>query len=75
MEYLKIPPDTVIPPLRFSIVEPYLYRGSYPRPLNFPFLEDLKLKTILSLTPEPLVQDTAQWAESHNIRLVHIKPE
>ncbi|KZF21510.1 protein-tyrosine phosphatase, partial [Xylona heveae TC161] len=65
---------TFIPPLRFAVVEPHLYRGSYPRPLNLGFLESLKLKTIISLTPEPLSQDIQRWAHSHDISLVHFAP-
>ncbi|KAI9837709.1 MAG: hypothetical protein M1819_006642 [Sarea resinae] len=75
MDLSNMPSDTVIPPLRFAIVEPYLYRGSYPRPLNFPFLESLKLKTVISLTPEPPAENVAAWAESQGIRHIHIRPE
>lgn len=67
--------DLVIPPLRFSIVEDKLYRGSYPRPLNFKFLESLKLKTILSITPEPLAEDAAGWCRSQGINMLWIQPE
>ncbi|KAH0536814.1 hypothetical protein FGG08_006347 [Glutinoglossum americanum] len=75
MEHTHIPEGTIIPPLRFATVEPYVYRGSYPRPLNFPFLESLELKVILSLTPEPLDEKLKQWADSQGIRQIHIKPE
>lgn len=67
--------DLVIPPLRFSIVEDKLYRGSYPRPLNFKFLESLNLCTILSLTPEPLTEDAAGWCRARGISMIHIRPE
>ncbi|KAI9773620.1 MAG: hypothetical protein M1840_006894 [Geoglossum simile] len=42
---------------------------------NFPFLESLKLKAILSLTPEPLDDRLKQWTADHGIRRIHIKPE
>lgn len=67
--------DLVIPPLRFSIVEDKLYRGSYPRPLNFKFLESLNLCTILSVTPEPLTEDAAGWCRMRGIKMIHIRPE
>lgn len=67
--------DLVIPPLRFSVVENKLYRGSYPRHLNFRFLESLNLKTILSVTPEPLVGEAADWCKANGVVMLHIKPE
>ncbi|RPB02218.1 hypothetical protein L873DRAFT_1763082 [Choiromyces venosus 120613-1] len=72
---LSVPPGVVIPPLRFSVVEDKLYRGSYPRPLNFEFLESLRLKTILSLTEDPLNEAAAGWCWSRGIDMVHICPE
>lgn len=68
------PRKTLIPPLRFAIVEKNVYRGSYPRPLNFPFLESLKLKTILSLTPAPLIEPVANWCKQREIRIIHHPP-
>lgn len=47
-------PDLLIPPLRFHVIAPNLYCGSYPRPRNKRFLEGLGLKTILSVTPSPI---------------------
>ena len=40
----QVIPETYIPPLRFSMVQPNLYRGAYPREVNFKFLETLHLK-------------------------------
>ncbi|KAI9808383.1 MAG: hypothetical protein M1827_007480 [Pycnora praestabilis] len=42
---------------------------------NLPFLESLKLKTVISLTPEPLTDNIRQWAGTYGIRLLHIRPE
>lgn len=67
------------PPLRFNVIQPNLYRGSYPRPRNKRFLEGLGLKTILSITPEPLGTNVEedQWlldfAAEQDIKLVHIQ--
>ncbi|KAI3404554.2 OCA6 [Candida oxycetoniae] len=70
-------PDSYIPPLRFNSIEPNLYRGAYPRKPNFKFLETLQLKTIISLTPEPIDNDTDpylyQWAVDNKITLVHLE--
>lgn len=69
------PRKTLIPPLRFAIVETNVYRGSYPRPLNFPFLESLKLKTILSLTPAPPIEPVAEWGKQQGIKMIHHTPD
>ncbi|KAJ5072004.1 tyrosine-protein phosphatase oca1-related [Anaeramoeba ignava] len=46
----------LIPPINFGMVEDDLYRSGFPNELNFPFLEKLALKTIISLGPEDLPQ-------------------
>lgn len=69
------PRKTLIPPLRFAIVETNVYRGSYPRPVNFPFLESLRLKTILSLTPAPLIEPVAEWCKQQGITVIHHPPD
>lgn len=69
------PEKTLIPPLRFAIVEKHVYRGSYPRSINFLFLETLKLKTILSLTPAPLIEPVAEWCKERGIRMLHCPPD
>jgi len=63
------------PPLRFAMVEdhPPLYRGSYPLPKNLPFLQRLRLKTILSITPEPLGSEVAQWCSAQGVGMMHLK--
>lgn len=69
--------DVFVPPLRFGCVQEDLYRGGYPRKVNFPFLESLQIKTIVSLTPEPITAATDsslfRFAEIHKIKLVHIE--
>lgn len=70
-------PDYLVPPLRFNSVQPSLYRGGYPRKVNFPFLESLNIKTIVSLTPEPITaaSDNSfyEFARQRGIELVHIE--
>jgi hypothetical protein len=65
---------TDTPPLRYAMVEdhPPLYRGSYPLSKNLRFLERLHLKTILSITPEPLGQDIATWCSAQGVRMMHL---
>ncbi|QLQ79575.1 hypothetical protein HG537_0C02220 [Torulaspora globosa] len=66
---------SLVAPLQFSLVQANLYRGSYPREINLPFLRTLNLKYILSLTPEPLVNDPvmAQFCAENKIQTVHIE--
>ncbi|EGV61254.1 protein-tyrosine phosphatase [Yamadazyma tenuis] len=39
----------LVPPLNFSLVEDRIYRSGFPNPLNYPFLKQLGLKTIIYL--------------------------
>lgn len=47
-------PSDLLPPLRFACVEGHIYRGGYPSHLNKRFLERLQLRSVLSVTPEPI---------------------
>ena len=68
-------PQSHTPPLRFAMVEdhPPLYRGSYPLSKNLRFLERLHLKTILSITPEPLGENVAAWCSAQGVSMIHLK--
>lgn len=70
-------PESLVPPLKFNTVQPSLYRGAYPREINFPFLQTLQLKTIVSLTPEPISAENDpslfDFAKSNNIKLIHLE--
>ncbi|KAI3404501.2 hypothetical protein KGF56_002693 [Candida oxycetoniae] len=39
----------LVPPLNFSLVEDGIYRSGFPMPINYPFLQQLNLKTIIYL--------------------------
>ena len=73
----QIVPEIYVPPLRFSMVQPSLYRGAYPREVNFKFLETLQLKTIISLTPNPITKETDpelyNFAKENQIQLIHLE--
>jgi tyrosine-protein phosphatase OCA1 len=47
---------TYIPPQNFGMIEENLYRSAQPNELNFPFLEKLRLRTIIYLAPDELPQ-------------------
>eukprot|EP00743_Colponemidia_sp_Colp-15_P009071 GILK01009897.1.p1 GENE.GILK01009897.1~~GILK01009897.1.p1 ORF type:complete len:262 (+),score=31.94 GILK01009897.1:75-860(+) len=61
----------VIPPFRFAIVEEGIYRGAYPTLKNFRCLRRLRLKTLLSLVPEPPTSDLVEFCEHQGIKNVH----
>lgn len=42
-----IPRPNYVPPLNFSLVEDGIYRSGFPMPINYPFMKQLKLKTII----------------------------
>lgn len=44
--------NDLLAPENFSMVEPGVYRSSFPRTKNIGFLKTLKLKTVLPLVPE-----------------------
>jgi len=64
----------ITPPFRFAVVEdhPALYRGSYPLQKNVRFLNRLRLKTIVSLTPDPVGEGIATWCNGQGIRMIHL---
>ncbi|CAG85049.2 DEHA2B02200p [Debaryomyces hansenii CBS767] len=43
------PKPSYVPPLNFSLVEDGIYRSGFPMPINYPFLEQLGIKTIIYL--------------------------
>ena len=60
------------PPLRWGIVEKGIARGAYPVLRNFRFLSRTRLKTIISLTPEPPSNDLVDFANLAGISIIHI---
>lgn len=75
MTFETLPP--LVPPIKFNTVQPHIHRGAYPREVNFEFLYTLQLKTILSLTPDPVTEESDsqlyKFALQNNIALVHLK--
>jgi len=60
------------PPFRFGVVNPGLTRGAYPTLRNFRSLSRLRLRTIVSLIPEPPTEDLKAFAELTGVNIVHI---
>eukprot|EP01006_Ploeotia_vitrea_P026767 TRINITY_DN59717_c0_g1_i1.p1 TRINITY_DN59717_c0_g1~~TRINITY_DN59717_c0_g1_i1.p1 ORF type:complete len:194 (+),score=78.81 TRINITY_DN59717_c0_g1_i1:41-622(+) len=62
----------VIPPTNFGVVEDGLYRSGLPTELNYPFLETLRLRTIVYLAPEEPPEHLAHFAADEDVRLMHL---
>ena len=61
-----------VPPQNFGMVEEDLFRSAQPIELNFPFLEKLRLRTVIYLAPDELPQSLLMWFEDQRIDLVHL---
>lgn len=46
---VSVPRANYVPPLNFALVEDGIYRSGFPMPINYPFLQQLKIKTIIYL--------------------------
>lgn len=66
---LHPPNERIVPPLNFCPVERYLYRSGQPSNVNFPFLLNLKLKTIIWLANEEPQDALLEFCDVHNIQL------
>ena len=64
----------VFPPHSYAIVSDGLFRGGYPTSRNYEFLKQLRLKTIISLTPKP-VSNLELNDDDNRVNLMHIKVE
>ncbi|CAG8483404.1 35099_t:CDS:2 [Racocetra persica] len=60
------------PPEQFGNVEKGLYRSDMLSPPHLPFIKNLKLKTILLLSPEVPTRSVSNFLEENNIKLVHL---
>jgi hypothetical protein len=62
---------SLLPPTNFGAVIPgSVYRSSFPLPENFSFLRSLKLKTILTLVPEPFPDPYVEFMAANGIRQI-----
>ncbi|ORX82144.1 hypothetical protein BCR32DRAFT_219676 [Anaeromyces robustus] len=66
----------LIPPLPYGHVEDNVYRGGYPKLRNLRFLKRLRLKTVVSLTPDPVEYEAfKEFCKEQNIEYIHIRVE
>lgn len=74
----------LVPPLNFALVAEDVYRSGHPLEINYPFIENLNLRTIVYIGDPPSSKDKnkdvnsvkifqrfQEWAKDKNIRLVH----
>ncbi|GAA5824468.1 hypothetical protein JCM3770_003720 [Rhodotorula araucariae] len=57
------------PPENFAMVSPRLYRSSFPRTRNFPFLRSLGLKSVMVLVQEPYPEENLEFLKAEGIQL------
>lgn len=64
---------SLIPPANYGAVLPgSIYRSSYPKEENFDFLNHVKIKTILTLVPEPLSPEYQTFMQENGIQHFHV---
>ncbi|CCK71980.1 putative tyrosine protein phosphatase OCA1 KNAG_0I01950 [Huiozyma naganishii CBS 8797] len=63
------PAERIVPPLNFCPVERFLYRSGQPSPVNFPFLLNLNLKTIIWLANEEPQDNFIEFCDANQIGL------
>lgn len=61
----------LVTPFNFSMVDKGVYRSGFPNMINFPFLETLRLRSIIYLCQEPYPADNIEFIENHGIKLFH----
>lgn len=67
---------SLIPPTNYGAVLPgSIFRSSYPEEANYDFLRDVKIKTILTLVPEPISSEYQAFMKEAGIQhfQVHIR--
>ena len=65
----KPPRMRIVPPLNFCPVERQLYRSGQPSKINFEFLQQLHLKTIVWLASEDPIDEFLEFVEDEQIEL------
>jgi len=62
-----------VPPTNFgAVLSGAVFRSQFPLPENFSFIKSLKLKTILTLVPEPYPKPYVQFLEDNGIKQIRV---
>lgn len=59
----------LVPPLNFAMVDHGVYRSGFLDVSNHPFLETLRLRSVLCLCPEPYPEANLKFLRAHGIKL------
>lgn len=62
----------LIPPVNYGVVEEGLYRSGLPNELNFPFLEQLQIRTLLHMSTEQMSEQLMNFFEDQNINVIEL---
>lgn len=65
----------LIPPANYGVVEEGLYRSGLPNELNFPFLEQLSIKTMLHMSTEVLGEPLRSFLDDQQITIIELGQE
>eukprot|EP00668_Euglena_longa_P029440 GGOE01036788.1.p2 GENE.GGOE01036788.1~~GGOE01036788.1.p2 ORF type:complete len:164 (+),score=43.30 GGOE01036788.1:26-517(+) len=65
---------TYVPPINFGYVEAQIFRSGQPEERNFPFIETLRLHTVIFLSPDLPSHAFQDFLQEHAIRLEHLVP-
>eukprot|EP00842_Homolaphlyctis_polyrhiza_P001344 jgi/Hompol1/220/HPOL_002461-RA len=63
----------LVPPLNFAMVEPGVYRCGFPNRKNFPFLNKLRLKSVMYLCEDDYTEEHLRFWEENNIKVFHLR--
>ena len=62
----------LIPPERFGLIEPHVYRSAFPSPESFGHLRLLALRTVINLSQEALTRATVTFLANNGILLADV---
>jgi tyrosine-protein phosphatase OCA1 len=62
----------LIPPVNYGVVEEGLYRSGLPNELNFPFLEQLQIRTLLHMSTEQMNRQLLNFVDDQGIEVVSL---
>ena len=65
----------VVPPYNHAIVSPGVYRSAFPTKKNLPYLQRLRLKTIVCITSEAYSQDVSDFLDEAGIAKMRVPLE
>jgi len=64
-------PRLIVPP-RYSMLDRRFYRSSYPAPRSIPFLENLRLRSMICLSPKDMRSELREYISVSSISLLEV---